>query len=357
MGYSVAELPLDVASWTRIGAVPYAGLHYLGQYKDYSSQAPDKKYDVERYRPSLHLVSAHSWGPTSGPPEMGFGVMSNDKMGLLSFNVSALYDTSEGTAGFQTGASYSRFFPVLDFSFSDKNRKVDYGTYTANWTERTLTGGFHIPLNFSRGLFVSGLSLGAAVQNIHLYGGGLTPFSYGMGLWHVRQYALRDLASAWGQILRFSYRQTPWAGHYTGNYLMADGVFYAPGLARHHALKLEGGYERQAGNYFFSSQLAFPRGYTGFTGRDLTKLSATYGMPLWYPDFGIGQLAYVKRVSGNLFYDYGRVASQGYRSTGVEVVFDLNVMHAPDNFRVGVRCAYRLDYRNARVQPFVAFTF
>jgi hypothetical protein len=357
LGNNVAELPLDPASWTRIAAVPYAGLHYLGQYKDYSSQAPSTKYDVDRYRPSLHLVTAHSWGLTSGPPEIGFGVMSNDKMGLMGLTASALYNTSEGTTGFQTGGYYSGFFPVLYSSFSDKNRRVEYVDHTANWTERTLTGGFYVPLNFSRGYYASGLSFGAAAQDIHLYGGSLAPLGYGMALWHWRFNALRDLATTWAQVLRFDYRHTPDAGRYTGNYLMADGLFYVPGLARHHALKLEGGYERQAGNYFFSSQLAFPRGYTSFTGRNLTKLSATYGVPLWYPDRAISQLLYVKRVSGNLFYDYGRVTTRGYRSTGVELVFDLNLLHFPDNFKAGVRYAYRLDYHNARVNPFLAFSF
>ena len=40
-----------------------------------------------------------------------------------------------------------------------------------------------------------------------------------------------------------------------------------PGFARHHTLEFDGGYERNAGNYFFSSQLLFPRGYTAVTGQ------------------------------------------------------------------------------------------
>jgi len=77
-------------------------------------------------------------------------------------------------------------------------------------------------------------------------------------------------------------------------------------------------------------------------------------MPLLYPDLAISQLAYIKRVAGNLFYDYGKVGNQLYRSTGVEAVFDLNFLHFPYNFRLGVRYAYRIDFGNARIQPFVA---
>ena len=120
---------------------------------------------------------------------------------------------------------------------------------------------------------------------------------------------------------------------------------------------LESGHERQHGIYYFSSQIRFPRGYSPFTGTDLTKDSATYEMPLLYPDLTLSQLAYIKRVAGNLFYDYGKVGNRLYRSTGVEAVLDLNFLHFPDTFRFGVRYAYRIDYGGKRIQPFVAFNW
>jgi hypothetical protein len=83
-------------------------------------------------------------------------------------------------------------------------------------------------------------------------------------------------------------------------------------------------------------------------------LSGTYSVPLWYPDLAIGQLLYLKRVAANAFYDYGKQDNRFSRSTGAEVVFDVNLFHWP-GFRVGVRDSYRLDYRNRKLQPFVAF--
>jgi hypothetical protein len=98
----------------------------------------------------------------------------------------------------------------------------------------------------------------------------------------------------------------------------------------------------------------FPRGYTAYTGRNLMTLSGTYSVPIWYPDLAIGQLLYIKRVAANAFYDYGKQDNRLFRSTGAEVVFDVNLFHWP-GFRVGVRDSYRLDYRNRKLQPFVAF--
>ena len=356
-GYNVAEIPLDPANWTRIGATPYAGLGYHGQTHDYSAEIPNTQYPVQIYSPSLHLLDVHSWGFTSAPPDIGFGIMSNDKMRLMNLDASVLYNSNEGTAGFATNVSYNRFFPVLDLGFADRDRSLQFSDHKETWTERTASAGFHIPLNFSRGYYVTGLSFGATVESISLNGGGLTPLVYGLRFSRARQRAPRDLAPLWAQTFRLTYRQTPWTSQYTGNFLSADGRFAVPGLLRHHALVLESGYERQHGSYYFSSQIRFPRGYSAFTGTDLTKYSATYEMPLLYPDLALSQLIYIKRVAGNVFYDYGKVGNLLYRSTGVEAVFDLNFLHFPYNFRFGVRYAYRIDLGNKRIQPFVAFNW
>jgi len=330
-------------------------LGYFGGYRDYAGEAHATSYAVERYRPWLHLFTIHSWGPTSGPPDLGFGLISNDKMGLAAFNASLLYNTDERAFGVQTGGTYSRFYTALDVSFTDRHRRLDFVDHEDNWNESTADAGFHVPLNLSRGYYFTGMSFGAGVESVRLMGHGLVPLAYGIGIRRARQMSARDLAPAWAQLLRLTYRQSPWHGFYTANYLSADGRFALPGLAPHHSLQLEGGYERQNGNYFFSSQVLFPRGYRAVTGRDLTKFSASYALPLFYPDWALGQLAYIKRVSGNVFYDYGKVANQLYRSTGLELLFDLGVLHFPDSLRAGVRYAWLLDFRSSRVQPFIAY--
>ncbi len=355
-GYNVAELPLDPATWTRIDSMGPSSLSYQPKSHDYSAEIPATQFPVQQYRPGLHLFDVHSWGPTSALPEIGFGIRSNDKMGLLDFRSSVLYNTSEAAPGFETAFHYNRFFPVLDFSFADRDRKLQYVGYADHFTERTATAGFHVPLNFSRGYYSTGISIGANVEDVGLQGGGLVPLNYGLSLWHIRQSSARDLAPAWAQVIRFGYSQTVLANPYTASRLYADGRFAVPGLVRHHALVLEAGYQRNDGNYTFSTQVLFPRGYTPYTVPNLTKFSSTYSVPLFYPDWALGQLLYVKRVSADGFYDYGKVADQLYRSAGLEMIFDLNVFHWP-GFRVGMREAYRIDYRNKRIQPFLAYSW
>jgi hypothetical protein len=353
-GYNLAEIPLDPTTWTRIDTVAPSSLGFQKNHHDYSAQIPGTQLPAAPYRPSLHLFDFHSWGFTGGPPNLGFGILSNDKMRLADFNAALLYNTDEGTFGYQTGFSYNRFFPVLDFSFGDRGRRLQYVDHTDDFTERTVAAGFHIPLNFSRGTYRTNVSIGAQVEHVGLEGGGLVPLTYGFRLAHIRQASPRDLAPAWSQILRLSYSHTLQADNYTAGHLAADGRFALPGLAPHHALVLESGYERNNGNYYFFRQIQFPRGYTYYTGPNLTKFSGTYSAPLLYPDWSIGQLLYIKRIAANAFYDYGKVGQTLYRSTGAELVFDVNIFHWP-GIRVGVREAYRLDYRNARLNPFLAF--
>jgi WD40 repeat protein len=353
-GYNLAELPLDPKAWTAVDAMPASALAAPKNRRDYSAEIPGTLFPTAPYRPSMHLFDVHSWGFTGGGQNLGFGILSNDKMHVADFNAALLYDTDESKFGYRTGFSYNRLFPVLDFSFAEQGRRLQYVDHTDNFTERTVAAGFHIPLNFSRGYYRTNLSLGVQAEHVGLAGGGLVPLTYGLRFSHIRQASPRDLAPAWSQILRFSYSHTIETDNYTANHLSADGRFALPGLGPRQALVLESGYERNDGSYYFSRQVQFPRGYTYYTGPNLTKLGSTYSVPLLYPDWSIGQLLYIKRIAANGFYDYGKVGPTLYRSTGAELVFDVNIFHFP-GVRVGVREAYRIDYRNARLNAFLAF--
>ena len=252
-------MPLDPSTWSPIDSVANISLGYHGPYSDFSSETPATQYPVDRYRPSLHLFEFHSWGFTSGPPNLGFGLISNDKMGLMDFNASVLYNTNEGTTGFRTGVSYNRFFPVLDFSFSDRNRSLQFAAGTENWNEHTATAGFHIPLNLSRGYYITGLSIGAEIQSINLQGGSLVPLTYGLSFSHVRQRSARDLAPVWAQQLRFTYSQTPWANAFTGNFLSAGGAFCRARLGAPPHPRVRRRLRAQRGQLFLLQPVAFSR--------------------------------------------------------------------------------------------------
>jgi len=112
-------------------------------------------------------------------------------MGLLDFNASLLYTPTKNHWIFETGISYSRFYPVLELqALVDRNRSLHFVDHTENWTRRTATAGFHVPLNLSRGYYSTGLSVGANIESINLRGGGLPPDYLRLGFSRSRQRSL-----------------------------------------------------------------------------------------------------------------------------------------------------------------------
>jgi hypothetical protein len=146
------------------------------------------------------------------------------------------------------------------------------------------------------------------------------------------------------------YRHTPLAGDYQGHQLSLQSALYLPGFVQFHGIVLEAEREEQRRvNYLFSSQYAMPRGYDGLTVEKFSRFGATYAFPLFYPDYALGPLAYFRRVQGNVFYDYGVIASRNnsvripLRSFGAEVTTDLAPIQLRSTLRAGLRFNYRVD--------------
>jgi hypothetical protein len=358
-GHNVAEMPLDPASWKPVETVESAGIGYHEtNAHDYSASYGNAQFESQPFHPLQRLFNVHSWGITSPPPQVGFGVVSTDKMGLLTSTVGLKYDMNEGTIGYQAAATYRAFYPVLDFGFVRQNREVRYADYTSKWTERTAAAGFYIPLNLSRGTYTTSLRFGSGIESRRFGSGSLTPLNYWLWLGRFRYSAARDAGPAWGQIVSIGYRHSPWAGNYHGQLVTAMATLYVPSPVRHHSIRLEAGNERRHdSNYYFSSQMMFPRGYDSVASNTLWKASANYTMPLLYPDLALGQIVYLKRITGNLFFDYGRAGQRLYRSAGAEMLFDVHAFSMGQALRAGVRYSYRIDYHGARVGPFVDFTW
>jgi hypothetical protein len=216
-----------------------------------------------------------------------------------------------------------------------------------------------VPFNLSRGIYYSVLQLGARARWTRISGkqyvdpldngnGEFLRTGYSVDFARIRRGAYRDVRPVWGQALHVSYEHTPLSGDYRGALFHGSGTLYLPGLARHHALTLRGGFERQAPeNYAFSSRLRFSRGYDSVIHKKMIMAAADYGFPLAYPDFAVGPLLYVKRINGNIFYDYGRgfggVAPRRYRSLGAEMTFESYLLSLPAPIDLGARYVYCLD--------------
>ena len=84
--------------------------------------------------------------------------------------------------------------------------------------------------------------------------------------------------------------------------------------------------------YQFSDGFEYPRGFGGIANDEFLKLSADYQLPLAYPDWGFWGITYFKRISANLFFDYGQRKidfadfTDNHNSIGIELIFDNNFL-------------------------------
>lgn len=97
-----------------------------------------------------------------------------------------------------------------------------------------------------------------------------------------------------------------------------------------HNLLLSGSFQERdtLSQVSFGNRFAYSRGYTGRYFSRMWRLSANYHLPLLYPDWGFGNILYLQRIRGNIFYDFTKVYSRDkkttrdQRSVGGEIFID-----------------------------------
>jgi hypothetical protein len=146
--------------------------------------------------------------------------------------------------------------------------------------------------------------------------------------------------------------------------------FYFSGIFRDNSLRIRLESENQRHDkYMFRNRISFPRGfsnvdypkgYHNIISDRLNFASADYAFPLAYPDFNISSLFYLKRLRGNLFYDYAKgkinryytfqndelniLVNKGtdtFRSFGSEAMADFHLFRIPFMISGGVQTAWK----------------
>jgi len=382
-GFDLAILPLDPADWTRIEDVKARNVGFAERLAAEEQgdnilrlePAQAVEYPLADYSPSAHLFNIHSWGLIPTLTEAGLLFLSNDILNKAEFQGGLTWNYDEHTFGAGFSASCRAFFPVFEFDAGYGGRRTtledEQGrTFSHFWREASIRTGIRFPLNLSRSVWATYLEFGMDVSLKRTRGsasegelfqseGTIFPLSYNFDFSRTHQASSRDLRPPYGQFLTLTYRHTPFqSGAYGGELLSVSTGAYLPGAARHHSLRLAVAYEEQdPAPYRFKSEFRFPRGYDPVFHRNLAKMSVDYALPLAYPDLALGRSLYLKRLSLNLFFDYGLSSDPGrrvfYRSAGFDVLADVNLFRLPVTINLGLRLAYRFTDRGLRIEPLV----
>jgi hypothetical protein len=408
-GARVVEMPLDPATWTTLPAParadapadPYAAKLAAGEPAAPQIKAllasPDSagpRYGVRRYRPLAHAFRVFSYGVVQSPAgnAVSVGVRSQDFLSTTQVFAGLSYDQTERTLAGTGALSYQGLPVVLDVEGSyggrnaaryfDRALPLDSLRRTRWQVARLLVGG-RLPLVLTRSKYLQSLTLSAYYlhERVYNYTATLrslsevapnaplhavqTNLAYASQL---RQSA-RDVAPRSGATLLATYRTTPFGTALQASQVGVQAGGYLPGLARHHALRLRGGYQhQQQSQYTFTSAISYPRAETTYLSFDnLTVGSVDYSLPLAFTHWQVGRVLYVQRLRATAFADLAqgnslvtvrvnnqltqRRVTQDLQNYGVDLLALFNVFHLRTPVEAGVRVAYSSYLQQVVVQP------
>ena len=152
------------------------------------------------------------------------------------------------------------------------------------------------------------------------YNEGIHFLQAGIAYQCTERLAHRDFAPRYGYGFAFNYAINP-ANRDFGRLLALSAHCYLPGIVRPHSVRLRalfqtsvGGFESPllATNMSFKSSQLLPHGFSvaEVSSNNYFATSASYQLPLCYPEGGIPTWLYFKRIRLNLGFDYATFNEQ-----------------------------------------------
>ena len=307
----------------------------------------------------------HSWGLAAVDLnnydfQPGVNILTQNILSTAYGSAGYYYDPNENAGKMKVDFTYAGWYPVVDLSVDYGLRRVNYLDtnniqHELKWMETNLALEFSLPLNLTKNIWVMGLTpyvmgeqkfLNVITDQV-LKEDKVTSLSYGIYAYTQYKRSQKDIFPKWGFNTNIFFRHTPFSESPSMIYGWAE-TFYFPGIFKHHGIRIYSGYQyNKMGNYNFSNMVSTPRGYSGIRLNNMISLKSEYALPILYPDLNIPAIAYLKRVTAHIFYDYvvgdnySNQNSENYSSTGMELYTDWHFLSLIPNIRLGVRGSYR----------------
>ena len=356
-------------------------------------------YKSKSYSKLSNIFNFHSWGPvyidrTNEEIRPGVSLMSQNKLSTAITQLGYDYSTINKTGKWVGEFDYTGLFPVFKLRADYGQEKSDYfqiNSYTNHLTHTVkkdtqqiffkyrilnINGIVNFPLNFSHGKWNRLVQPEFQAGYRQIWQEASTPISDENSTWityrlyahNLLQTGIRDLQPAIGQVIDFNYHYSPLNSNTSNPIWTIEGKLYFPGLIRHHGIRIYGGFQHKiATGSSLSDYISYPRGYTNLINDQLITLRSDYILPLFYPDWSLGRISYIKRVSLRMFYDQAwatvpiihqnNVYKVSFASLGGELLTDCNFLrlYVPANF--GIRGAYLLNGKKISLEFLFSINF
>ncbi len=374
-GARLVKTDLNPSEWEDLNKVNSMGLNLHDSVRSLEnieslefSNIASKNYPVKSYS-RFNLLNFHSWSP-------GFAFSSEGIFPGVSVFSQNLLGTSFLTLGYDgrrekrherwfMNYSYRGFWPIINIGLKYGKRDinfVEYGTVETRPVQFfgddvsrviTLQGNVTLPLNFSSGSRQRGL-----VGSVNYDMEWNEDFTYYLGpyephlstiRWQELSGDLEDYAELRGSIYYYNHRQrshrqlqTPWGYDMKFSYARElgkeyaaalwgiDGNIWLPGLLPTHGVRLGLAYEHRDNRAYtvgimmqsyvqLDPVVTLPRGFSSLFGESYSLCSFNYSLPLFYPEWSLGSVLYLKRLQGLGFYDWASLRTYGWGGDFVRV--------------------------------------
>ncbi|AWV96971.1 hypothetical protein [Arcticibacterium luteifluviistationis] len=367
MGYHLAAMPLEKASLEVVSTNStesvafYKDLNSLPENENILDKIPDTNYEVEPYKGFFRGWRLHSYGllPAFGSgtniaSATGF-IQMDDILGAnsLTFNYTR-YVTEEENA-YSVDYVMAKYFAKLNLGYEYRGRKVEAtrGDRILEFDEQEATVGLNVPLEIIKGNYVVRTDVAANWKGIQQFRSdvfvnfdnskfGLYEVSGAVGV--SRQRAYQNLQSRFGGGLNVYYAKSFKTG--IAERFDATANILLPGIGKNHGLEIQQGIYKESNTnlYRLPTTFSLGRGHRLLGIENALRTSVNYRLPLFYPDWGLNGLTYIKRVRMNTYFDNARIigneVSTNLSTVGTEISFDQTVFNILD-MTMGVRVGYR----------------
>mgnify|MGYP000905971821 CR=1 FL=1 len=316
-------------------------------------------YPAKPYNALFKGMKLHSWGLTPSISNPGFAINVSNLLRDVELELGATMNRNENNAiGYNASLKIARYYPTFTFTLNQINRDTYYifrnKLTVLQFNETKIGTEVGVPLSWKKGNFRTSLEPiigGYYSQLSNIKGGGFLfqnenflNYKAGFKFSTLKRLAYQNLGSRLGFALSTNYFKAQNSEKIIGNTKL-----FLPGISQNHNLVLTAGYQKEnlKNPYQQSDTFEYPRGFNTPVNDQFTIYKADYTLPIAYPDFGALGIVYFKRISANLFYDYG-IGKRNlinretiYNSTGYELIFETKMLNSFP-LSIGIRQSFLL---------------
>ena len=343
---------------------------------------PNKKYPEKKYSRIGHLINLHSWGLAAVDLNNydftpGVSILTQNILSTAYGSLGYYYDPNEMTGKTKVSFTYAGWYPKINVTADYGLRRSNYPDNNSilkeiKWMETDLTLGFSLPLNLTHSKWVTGITpyVGGSQKflnkindiSVDFKENQFTSLTYNFIAYTQLKRSLRDIYPKWGVSINTILKHTPFSISQSMVYGVSS-TFYIPGIVKHNGIRIYTAYQYlDIGNYSYSNVISSPRGYSGINLKEMFSIKSEYALPLFYPDIDIPAVAYLKRVTTHIFYDYltgnnDKNQVEVYNSAGLELYTDWHFFSLLPNITLGIRSTYRFKYSSTNFEFLYGFSF